>query len=104
VHPVANDRFAAAMATFQAGSYGQADSLLASFTRDFPGDARTEDASFLRAVAHARLGDRKGAAILARAYLAVFPSGLRRKEAEALVRGGAKDGLKPLEPNAPDGL
>jgi hypothetical protein len=99
VSKTANDRFAAAMATFQAGSYGQADSLLASFAQDFPGDPRTEDAAFLRAVARSRLGDSSGAAMLARAYLEMFPGGLRRQEAEQLVREGAK----PL-PHTPDGL
>lgn len=87
-----DDCFAAAMAVFQVGSYAEADPLFASFAHEFPGDARAEDASFLRAVARSRLGDRHGAAALARAYLAAFPVGLRRKEAEELVREGAEDG------------
>lgn len=45
---------------------------------------------FLRAVARSRLGDRGGGAALARAYLAAFPHGLRRREAEELARDGDK--------------
>jgi len=82
----ANERFASAMAAFGAASYAQADDLLASFALDFGGDARAEDASFLRAVARSRMGDEAGAASLAGAYLRSFPLGLRRREAEELTR------------------
>lgn len=85
----ATERFARAMATFQSGRYAEADSLLASFANDFPVDARAEDVAFLRAVAHSRMGDRSGAAVFARQYLTGFPQGLRRREAEQLVREGA---------------
>lgn len=83
----AKERFAAAMAAFHAGSYARADALFDSFDRDFPGDARREDAAFLRAVCHARMGDGAGSESLARAYLREFPNGLRRPEATQLVEG-----------------
>ncbi|MDP9035676.1 MAG: FecR family protein [Myxococcota bacterium] len=85
-HALANQRFAAAIAAFGAGSYAEADALLESFGTAFPGDARSEDASFLRAVAHSRMNDPKGALSLARAYLRDFPRGFRRREAESLAR------------------
>jgi hypothetical protein len=85
----ASERFASAIAAFQAASYGQADGLLESFALDFASDARAEDASFLRAVARSRMGDAPGAASLARAYLQSFPRGLRRREAEELARTSA---------------
>ncbi len=76
------------MAAFGAASYAQADDLLASFALEFGGDARAEDASFLRAVARSRMGDEAGAASLAGAYLRSFPLGLRRREAEELTHAG----------------
>lgn len=84
-HVAANESFALAIDAFGAADYARADSLLASFLRDFAGDARAEDASFLRAVAHARMGDAPGATALAKAYLARFPQGFRRPEAEGLA-------------------
>jgi TolA-binding protein len=85
----ASERFASAIAAFQAANYGQADGLLESFAREFASDARAEDASFLRAVAHSRMGDPSGAASLASAYLRSFPRGLRRREAEELAHTSA---------------
>ena len=82
----AAERFVAATGAFQSGSYARADTLLAGFLHDFPNDPRCEDAAFLRAMAHTRTGDREGAAKLAAAYLQSFPRGLRRPEAEQLVR------------------
>lgn len=82
---LASERFARATQAFHDGSYAAADALFASFERDFPSDPRREDASFLRAVAYARMGDREGAAVRARAYLDGHPHGLRRREAEQLL-------------------
>jgi hypothetical protein len=81
----ANAQFALAVNAFNEGSYARSDALLESFARRFPGDPRREDADFLRAMCHARLGDSGGAAALARAYLRTFPGGLRRREAEQLA-------------------
>jgi hypothetical protein len=86
---VASERFAVAERAFRGGDYAQADSLLASFVQEFPGDSRAEDAAFLRAVARSRSGDRAAAAALARAYLQGYPHGLRRREAEQLMSDGA---------------
>jgi hypothetical protein len=82
----AGPRFVAAASAFQAGSYARADALLAAFLRDFPRDSRCEDAAFLRAMAHSRMGDRTRAAALAQSYLNAYPHGLRRREAETLMR------------------
>jgi hypothetical protein len=82
---VARQRFADGVGAFGAGDYAAADGLLEAFVRDFPGDARCEDAGFLRAMCHAKMGDPAGAAALARRYLQAFPSGLRRREAERLA-------------------
>jgi TolA-binding protein len=78
--------FALAMSTFSAGDYGRAEQLFIGFERDHPGDARVEDATFLRAVARARRGDSSGAQALAREYLRRYPRGLRRIEAERLAQ------------------
>jgi hypothetical protein len=80
-----SQRFAAAVESFRQMHYASADALLQAFVRDYRLDPRCEDASFLRAVAHSRMGDAAGAADLARAYLANFPHGLRRLEASGLV-------------------
>ena len=77
--------FADAVAAFRAGDYGRADSLFGAFCKDFPTDARAEDAAFLRADARARRGDTDGAAVAARDYLQHFPMGLRRPEAQRLA-------------------
>lgn len=80
-----SERFAAAVDSFREARYAAADALLLAFMNDYPLDARCEDAAFLRAVAHSRMGDAAGAAGLARAYLANFPKGLRRVEASELA-------------------
>ncbi|MDP8998908.1 MAG: tetratricopeptide repeat protein, partial [Myxococcota bacterium] len=66
--------------------YVAAERLLAAFVRDNPSDPRSEDAAFLLAVSHARIGDTSGAARLAEDYLRHYPMGLRHKEAERLAR------------------
>ena len=83
--PVA-DSFATGVSAFEAGDYRRADESLSRFLAESPSDPRGEDASFLRALAHARWGDKQGAAKLAQKYLSRYPSGLRRHEAERLLR------------------
>lgn len=83
--PSPGERFAEAMTAFTRGAYGQADSLFAGFISDFPRDSRAEDAMYLRAEARMRAGDAAGAAAMARAYLAAFPKGFRRPEAERIA-------------------
>jgi TolA-binding protein len=86
----AGQAFAGAIAAFRQAQFAQAASAFERFSRDFPSDPRSEDATFLRAVAQARTGDAEGAARMAREYLARYPRGLRRAEAERLaVRLGA---------------
>lgn len=84
-----SDRYAEAIGAYRVGAYAKADALFAAFLRDFPGDPSCEDAAFLRAVCHQRIGDSAGAASLARAYLARYPSGLRRPEAERIAASTA---------------
>jgi hypothetical protein len=86
--PPRADSFRAGVSAFEAGDYSGADASLRRFIAESPSDPRTEDASFLRAIARSRLGDKESAADLARGYLARFPAGLRRKEAERLASGG----------------
>jgi TolA-binding protein len=73
------------MSAFRGGRYDDADALLRDFIARNPGDPRIEDAAFLRMVGRARSHDPEGAAELARRYLAQFPSGLRRREAEQVL-------------------
>ena len=82
----AGDSFAQAISAFTAGDFGKAEQLLTAFERAHPGDARVEDATFLRAVARARRGDVAAARSIARDYLRRYPNGLRRAEAERLLR------------------
>lgn len=84
--PLARDDFARAMAAFTAGDFGNAEQLLTAFERAHPTDARVEDATFLRAVARARRGDLAHARAIASDYLRRYPNGLRRAEAERLLR------------------
>ena len=77
--------YARAMEAFAARRYEEADALFAAFLGSFGGDARCEDALFLRALCRARSGDDAGASRLAKEYLATYPSGLRRADAERLV-------------------
>ncbi|AKV00479.1 hypothetical protein AKJ09_07142 [Labilithrix luteola] len=83
---LAGARFDQGAESFDRKAYADADRELASFVRDFPDDPRCEDADYLRAVAHWRLGDREGAIDLAKNYLAKYPNGLRRTEAARMAR------------------
>jgi hypothetical protein len=78
--------FTRAMTAFSAGDFGHAGALFEQFEREQPHDSRVEDAVFLRAVARARRGDEAGARAIARDYLARFPNGLRKTDAERLAR------------------
>lgn len=82
--------FAQAMAAFDAGDYGRAEGAFLHFERRHSGDARCEDATFLRAVARARRGDAVGARAIAREYLERYPSGLRVREAKKLITPSAE--------------
>jgi TolA-binding protein len=84
------DDYPSCVRAFESGDYAGADRLLAAFERNHSSDARSEDAAFLRVVAHTRLGDAAGAASLARDYLDRYPQGLRRKEAAHLAGSGER--------------
>jgi hypothetical protein len=87
--PSAGAIFKRAMDAFSAGDFGVAEQSFAELARDHPADARVEDAMFLLAVARSRRGDVEGAAQLAREYLARYPRGLRRADAERLVEASS---------------
>jgi ferric-dicitrate binding protein FerR (iron transport regulator) len=78
--------FKRAMSAFSSGNYGEAEKLFQAFAARHPADPRAEDATFLSAVATARRGDPEGARALAKRYLARYPRGLRRREAERLAK------------------
>jgi hypothetical protein len=78
--------FAQAMQAFDARSYELADSRFVRFQQEFRDDARREDASFLRIVCALRRGDQQTVVQLSHAYLGEFPSGLRRRDVERLLR------------------
>ena len=84
---VNGSRFADAMTLFRAGRFAEADAAFAAFETAAPGDPRAEDAAWLRAVAKSRAGDTAGAQKQAQRYLARYPQGLRRAEAEAMAKG-----------------
>jgi hypothetical protein len=81
----AGQRFDDAMASYRAEDFRRADLEFERFLREYPADSRCEDAAFLRAVLHLRMGDRDGAASLARDYLATYPDGFRRTEARHII-------------------
>jgi TolA-binding protein len=67
--------------------YGAGAAKLSAFADAHPGDARAEDAAFLAAVALKLCGRQPDAAAAAQRYLARYPSGRRRAEAEAIAAG-----------------
>jgi len=81
----ASTDFAEAVAMVDRGDYGAAAERLEAFRRQHPGDARVEDAAFLRIVALQHAGRTGAAAVAARRYLADFPHGARRAEAETIA-------------------
>jgi hypothetical protein len=81
----AGAEFTRAMSAFSSGNYGEAETSFRAFAARHPADPRAEDATFLSAVASARRGDQQGARALAKRYLARYPNGLRRREAERLA-------------------
>ncbi len=78
--------FGVAMKAFGDGDYGRAEQAFLEFERKHPSDSRVEDATFLRAVARSRRGDKEGARRIAESYLERYPNGLRRLEAERIAR------------------
>jgi ferric-dicitrate binding protein FerR (iron transport regulator) len=82
----ASKKFAAAVAKLASGDYGEASRQLAEFRKANPADARAEDAAFLAIVSLQRAGKLTDAREAARRYLAAYPTGDRRAEAEKAAR------------------
>jgi hypothetical protein len=78
--------FRAAIDALERGDSRQAAALFAEFLGKHPGDRRTEDAAYLRAIALQRCGDAVGTKDAAREYLRRYPYGFRRLEMEQLSR------------------
>jgi outer membrane protein assembly factor BamD (BamD/ComL family) len=73
------------MSRIEKGDFGQAASDLHTFAAQHPDDPRAEDAAFLEALSLSRAGRADDAAEAARRYLARYPNGYRRAEAEKLL-------------------
>jgi outer membrane protein assembly factor BamD (BamD/ComL family) len=76
-----------AATAWRTGRYDQAARLYEKFAADHPGDARAEDASYLRTLSLERGGRHEEARAAAQLYLARFPGGFRRTELESFVAG-----------------
>lgn len=81
----ASKEFAAAMGKLDSGDYAGATDALRGFSKKHGNDARAEDADFLTIIALQRAGRHAAAARAARSYLAKYPSGSRRAEAQAIA-------------------
>jgi hypothetical protein len=79
------DDLAAGVGSLGRGDFGEAAERLRVFQEKHPNDARAEDAAFLSILALDRAGKREAAATAARSYLARYPNGYRRAEAEAIA-------------------
>jgi predicted anti-sigma-YlaC factor YlaD len=82
--------FSEGVALIGRGDYAAGAEKLAQFSQQSPADGRAEDAAFLAVVALQRAGRPDAAAEAARRYLARYPSGYRRAEAEAIAAGAAR--------------
>lgn len=78
--------FSDAMTAFSSGAYETADALFAQFQKEFPTDARNEDADFLRIIIEKRLGNRDATTQRAKAYLERYPRGFRRNDVDRILR------------------
>jgi TolA-binding protein len=83
---VASADFGCPMAALDRGDNRAAAEGFARFLRDHPGDARAEDAAYLRVIALQRCGDHNGVRAAGLEYLRRFPAGFRRSEVEMLSR------------------
>lgn len=76
--------FRVAMAEFNAGNYAEAAQLFGTFITSHPGDARAEDAAYLRVLALQHGGNAGATRQAARDYLGRYPAGFRHAEVESL--------------------
>ncbi|WP_437753859.1 FecR domain-containing protein [Sorangium sp. So ce1389] len=77
--------FAEAMRTLRQGDYARSAAQLEAFSAAHPGDARADEADYLRAIALQRAGRTAEAAAAARRYLATRPQGAHRAEAKKIA-------------------
>jgi hypothetical protein len=84
--PTPSVDFRAAMTLLDSGDNGAAAARFSSFLNAHPGDARCEDAAYLRVIALQRAGDAGSMRDAANRYLRQYPNGFRRAEVAALAR------------------
>jgi TolA-binding protein len=82
----ASEAFSAAVARLDAGEPKRAAQEFSRFIEHYPGDARVEDAAYLRVLALQRSGNADATRAAAQQYLRRHPSGFRRTEVEKLAR------------------
>ncbi|AUX46827.1 uncharacterized protein SOCE26_083360 [Sorangium cellulosum] len=81
----ATRKFAEAMQSLARGDYTRSAEQLEAFSVAHPGDARADEADYLRAIALQRAGRTAEAAAAARRYLARRPKGAHRAEAKKIA-------------------
>jgi TolA-binding protein len=74
------------MAALARGDFSAGASKFESFVATYAHDARVEDALYLRAIALERAHRMADARIVARHYLAAYPNGDHRKQAQRIAR------------------
>jgi outer membrane protein assembly factor BamD (BamD/ComL family) len=74
------------MHLIERGDYAAGAEQLDAYRRANAGDPRAEDAAYLTILALQRAGRREEARAAARRYLAEYPKGYRRAEAERVAR------------------
>lgn len=82
----AADAFGTAVSALNSGRNAEAAALFAQFMAVHGGDARAQDAAYLRVVALQATGDSGATRAAARDYLRAYPKGFRRTEVERLAR------------------
>ena len=74
------------MGKLEKGDYSGATDALNAFSKKHHGNVLTEDADFLTIVALQRAGRHAAAAQAAQRYLAKYPNGARRSEAQVIAQ------------------
>jgi len=81
----ASQTFAEAMAAMRRGDYAGSADKLQQFAETHAGDARADEADYLRAIALQRAGRKDAAIAAAKRYLATRPNGAHRADAARIV-------------------
>lgn len=84
----ASRTFAEAMAAMRRGDYAGSAEKLEQFAETHAGDARADEADYLRAIALQRAGKKDAAIAAAKRYLATRPNGAHRADAARIVGNG----------------